>query len=305
MITHFKGNRSPSLTDIITVDGSVFDLTGSTVKLKMRPIDSPTLKVDTAAVVVSAAAGTVRYDWAALDVDTAGRYMLWWEVTLPTAKVQETPATVLVMLDHAPSAVVNYIDREELKETLTLSGETYPDADIDAAIVTASRAVDDYCGRRFYPDADATQVRYYTPMSCNYLYVDDMLTLTTLKTDDDGDGTFESTWTQNTHFVLEPLNATANGRPWGTVRVLPSASLRFAFRPRSVELTGKFGWSTPPAGVIQATTIWAAALLRTAREGSMGVITVGLEAGAIARLPMIPPAVRMLLGPFVRGPFVA
>jgi hypothetical protein len=59
VITHFKGNRSPSLTDTIKVNGVAFDLTGSTVVFKMRATNLVTLKVNAAATVVSAPAGTV------------------------------------------------------------------------------------------------------------------------------------------------------------------------------------------------------------------------------------------------------
>src|SRR3954447_6862743 len=79
----FVGNRNPSITETLTyADGTVVDLTGSTVKLKMRAVGSSTLKVSASATVVGAATlGQVRYDWAALDVDTGGFYLVWWEVT--------------------------------------------------------------------------------------------------------------------------------------------------------------------------------------------------------------------------------
>lgn len=54
-ITHPKGDLSPSLADTIRIDGVAFSLTGSTVKLRMRAENSSTLKIDTAATVVTAA----------------------------------------------------------------------------------------------------------------------------------------------------------------------------------------------------------------------------------------------------------
>lgn len=99
-INHFVGNLSPSLSDTIKVNGVAFDLTNSTVNFRMRAEGSSTLLVDSPAVVVSAPAGTVRYDWAAPDVATAGEYLAWWHVVLPSTKVQDTLEFLVTMVDH-------------------------------------------------------------------------------------------------------------------------------------------------------------------------------------------------------------
>jgi len=101
-IPHWVGNRSPSLFDVIRVDGDPFDLSGSTVTFKMRPERSATPKVSAAGVVVNALTGEVRYDWQTVDVDTAGEYNAWWSVLLPGGKTQDTPEFTIAMLEHAP-----------------------------------------------------------------------------------------------------------------------------------------------------------------------------------------------------------
>lgn len=97
---HAVGDRSPSLTGTVTVDDGS-DLSGSSAKFQMRLETSSTLKVDSAAVVTSAGVGslTARYDWAAGDVDTAGDYIGWFLVTLPSGKTQRGPEFSLQMVN--------------------------------------------------------------------------------------------------------------------------------------------------------------------------------------------------------------
>jgi hypothetical protein len=308
MITHFKGNRSPSLTDTIKVDGVVFDLTGSTVKLKMRAESSSTLKVNTAAVVVNAPGtdGKVRYDWAAGDVDTDDTYLAWWEVTLPSAKVQETPAFVIQIVDHDPAQVTDYIDREDLKSTLSLTSQTYADADIDRAITAASRGIDQACNRRFYPDADNTHIRYFTPKDHLTLGIGDLISLNTFQTDMAGTGSFSTTWTLNTDFTLEPMNALEEGfgQPYNRIRILPRmTALRFYGWPREAKVTGQWGWAAVPEPVKQATGLLAGRLLKRAREAPFGVVNLGFE-GEAARIARSDPDVAFLLGPYMAGVLV-
>lgn len=103
-VSIYAGTKAPSLTDTIKVNGTPFDLTGSTVKFRMRLVGSDTLTVDSAAVVVSAAAGTVRYDWGTSDLDVPGEYLAWWRVTLGTGSVQESGEFAVSVLEHGTPA---------------------------------------------------------------------------------------------------------------------------------------------------------------------------------------------------------
>jgi hypothetical protein len=170
--------------------------------------------------------------------------------------------------------------------------------------------IDKFCRRRFYKDADAQQKRYYSPRDEGLLSIDDLAVLTTLKTDWDGDGVFETTWTLNTDFHLEPFNPEfidgTNPEPWTLITVRPPrtpmtwGNLRFpTWWPRSVEVTGTFGWAAVPPAVVEATSLLAHRLTRRAREAPFSVIGIGIDQVAV-RLPKTDPDIALLLDDLVR-----
>lgn len=103
----WKDNRDVPITDIITYpDGSPMNLTGRTVKLMARPSGSAALKIDASATVVSALAGGVEYDPAAIDVDTVGTFIGWWRITTTASgKFRDTDEFTFRVVEHAPSAL--------------------------------------------------------------------------------------------------------------------------------------------------------------------------------------------------------
>jgi hypothetical protein len=193
-----------------------------------------------------------------------------------------------------------YATLAELKATLSMSGETFADADVSLALAAASRAIDNTLDRRFWLDADATQVRYYTPSGGCSFPIDDLVALTALATDNDADGTFENAWTVNADFVLEPLNAEADGWPWTSVKVHPRGAHALPSDPRSVRVTGRFGWPAVPDPIKDATMILAGRLMRRAREAPFGVVAPGLDAGAAMHIARTDPDVQLLISPYAR-----
>ena len=285
------GNRNPSITETIEIDGEPFNLSSSTVTFSMRAVGSSTKKVNAAAATIISAAA---------DVDTAGEYLVWWTVTTG-GKTQDVGEAIIVFREHAPLTNC-YVELEQFKSTADLKHTNYMDIDISLAIRAAARAVDEICSRRFYPDSDANQVRYYTPQRSHHVYIDDLITLTTLKTDDGRDGTYENTWA-STDYWLEPLNATADGEPATAIRVNPQSSLMFYSNyPKSIQVTGKFGWTSAPAAIVEATTILAGRFLKRTREAPFGAAEMIALGGAAVRLTGRDPDVTALLAPYMRYP---
>jgi hypothetical protein len=254
-------------------------------------------------VVVSAVDGTVRYDWTASDILAAGalgaerQLLVWWEITTTAGgKTQDYAEALILVVAHSNAQV--YVELEQLKASAELTGTIFADADGRAALRAASRAIDGECQRRFYPDRDATQIRYYSPARAGYLRIDDLVTLTSLQTDPGGDGSFEETWAA-TDYVLEPLNAAADGWPWTRIRAHPAGNYEFPVDyPKTVKLTGKFGWAAVPAPIQDAVAILAARLVKRKREAPLGVVQIGVDlAGRIAKND---PDVQSLIAPYRR-----
>lgn len=97
----------------------------------------------------------------------------------------------------------NYLDLTTLKSTsfLNITG-TGDDVYLRILGQTASRSIDNYTKRHFYTKSET---RYFDGAG-RILLIDDLLTITTLKTDEDADGTFEETYTANQDYELYPLN---------------------------------------------------------------------------------------------------
>lgn len=268
-----KDTRSPSLTDTLTVDGVAFDLTGSTVKFKMRAVGSATLKVDTAAVVVTPdTAGTVRYDWAAADVDTAGDYLGWWQVTLPGGKTQDHPEFAIEIQAHAMAtgllAEVADVKAEMEDDTARAS-----DVLIQRLLEAASQAIRRFppcAGREFTVLGTNPQTRDIDvdPWACSArtvgIPIGDLASAPTAVVVQDAYGATVSTLTVATDIVLLPLVR----EPWEPItrlRLRPTvAALSDSYR---LVVTGTWGFPAIPEDVRHACVLTVRAWMRSDAQG--------------------------------------
>ena len=150
-------------------------------------------------------------------------------------------------------AITNgYATLKQVKERLGIE-DTKDDIELEGVIEAMSRWIDDHLGRRFYA---ATDTRYYTPTNGDYIIVDDLLSVTTLKTDSDGNGVYESTWSTS-DYRLAPRNALTDGEPYRIVRRAPQGSYYFPTVADAVQIVGSFGYSSTTPKAIQEACILA------------------------------------------------
>ena len=173
-----------------------------------------------------------------------------------------------------------YASLSELKSRMSVTTST-TDAQLEAALVAASRNVDDHCDRWFGTETVAT-ARLYYPLSTGIVFTDDFHTTDGLVVKDDAgnDGTYETTWA-SADYQLEPLNGIVDGETgWPYNRIKAVASRAYPVdtaRIAPVQVTAKWGWAAVPSAVKEATLILAEALykLKDAPHGVAGFDAFG------------------------------
>ena len=183
-------------------------------------------------------------------------------------------------------AITNgYATLADLKSALRIT-DSVDDTLLELSIESASRQIDGACERVFY---STVATRVFRPRDSFVCEIDDLVSLTTLKTSSQANGTFDITWT-NTDYQLHPLNGLVGGsyRPTDSITAI-GEYLFPLWEPKSVnayeatvQVAGTFGWSAPPTDIKQATILLAMrqfkrydSPLGVAGFGDLGVIRVG------------------------------
>jgi hypothetical protein len=85
------GDNQPSLFGTLTIGGVVVDLTSATsVDFQMRLAMDRRFLVDAPADIITAAEGTVRYDWADGDLATPGDCVGRWQINWSDGSTQHS-----------------------------------------------------------------------------------------------------------------------------------------------------------------------------------------------------------------------
>lgn len=87
-----RGDTDPAFSTVLYNGSTPLDLTAASgVRLIVKLPGAVAAKVDAAMTIVSAAAGSVSYQWQTADTDTAGRYEMEIEVTWNNGRRRTIP----------------------------------------------------------------------------------------------------------------------------------------------------------------------------------------------------------------------
>jgi hypothetical protein len=161
-----------------------------------------------------------------------------------------------------------YAFRADMKSRLGIAAaDTDDDALIDAALLAASRGIDSWTGRQFFV---TQQTRYLQAQHASELLLGaDLLSVTSLKTDEDGDRTYETTWA-TTDYDLEPANGAQESppRPYWRICTTPNGDYSFPIIPRGIEIVGGWGvYQVLETPASSGTAVTVAEILDTSETG--------------------------------------
>jgi hypothetical protein len=195
-------------------------------------------------------------------------------------------------------------------------GDTADDGSLERAIEACSRWIDHKTGTRFYTTAN-DETRYYThPGAYQYgqdsglfLCPDDILSVTNLYTDPDGDRTYSYTWAA-TDFDLCPLGAPSNpvgAMPYTWIETTPEGEYTFTFWKKGIKIVGKFGYcaaASVPTDVVRACLLMSQRLWKR-KDAVFGVAGMATLGQIQLQIPDDPDILALLL-PYIqrnRGPY--
>lgn len=198
------------------------------------------------------------------------------------------------------------VTEDDLKEILGIAvADTTDDNRLTMAADSATQMIQAYCNRHFVQQATVS-ARTYVASTPWLLEVDDISTATGLivKTDEDEDGVFETTWA-STDYQLEPLNGKLGGQNWPytRIRAIKSREFPFDYGQALVQVTARWGWANPdaiddyvPHPVEQAAQIQGVSIFKSA-EAPLGIAGFG-DIGIMRLRQAMHPVAMALLAPY-------
>lgn len=259
-VLYEHANELVTLQNTFSVNSVATDPADVTLTVK-SPTNVTTSYTYSLAQITRTATGVYKKD---IPCNEAGDWEYTWVGTVTASDVVTGTWTVFpLQLGKLYSTV------DALKSRLGLPAtDVKDDFELHMACFTASRAVEEYCGRVFWRSASGS-VRTFESMSMYHLDMpayNDLVSVSTLKTDSSGDGTFETTWASTDYQLLWYRSANPSAypepRPYTRIKAVgtktfPSGYWGDLTRTDRVQVTGVFGWPSVPLPVKQATLMLA------------------------------------------------
>lgn len=209
--------------------------------------------------------------------------------TVATGGVAGSLITTEALVGEVAGASVTITDVTDVADDWTLE-----------QIVTAiSRAIEDETHRRFYTSVN-DEARYYSPDDAYVLMPDDdIISVTKVEIDQDGDRTYETTLAA-TDWELWPYNAALNGKPYLEIHIaVPNAAYVWPLLPKSVKLTGKFGYAATTPDAIREACLLSAEKLFKRKDAIFGIVG-SPTTGELRQIMRDDPQLSFLLQGFTR-----
>lgn len=198
--------------------------------------------------------------------------------------------------------IVNgYATLQDVKAAARIT-DSIDDSLLEIAIESSSRDIDAYCERVFFNTGATAVARVYIPQDIYLLETDDIISVTSIKSDTTGEGGFNQTWAA-TDYQLEPLNGIAGGIPTPFTRIRAVGDYLWPiYEPRdinagqaSVEVTARFGFASVPTAIKQATIL---ASLRAYKRYESPTGVLGFSDIGVVRVGRLDPDVERLVSPY-------
>lgn len=200
------------------------------------------------------------------------------------------------------SVVNGYASLNDVKYALHMgTAVTTDDTILELAIESASRLIDEDCGRVFYASGTGV-VRAYAPRDWMRCDTDDLISISAVDVDTDHDGVYETSW-GTADYRTHPANNLSGGRAWPTTAILAIADRRFYpyGEELTVRVTGNFGFATAVPTAIKQATVLQASRIYKRNDSPTGVLGFAEGIGAV-RVSRTDPDVFALIKGYRRNP---
>lgn len=286
-VFYASAEEKATLSNVFEVDGTPTDPTAVTLVVTDPSGTPATSQWPTPADLTRASAGSFSLDVAC---SAAGTWQYVWTGTGTASDV--VSGTWLV---HPTEQQSLYCTPAMLKSRQGITDVYDDDQILDACTATARWIDEDYCERFFYRHTATLAVRAGDRyVLCLPPEAPDLVSVTALRTDDDGDGAFETTWSASDYQLL-PVNAQALllRKPYTQIRAL-GRTWPIACPPgrlERVQIEGVWGWPAVPPPVREAAKILASDYLKL---GGMAFGVAGYGDYGAVRAKLSSPAMSML-----------